>query len=337
MTEPLLRVDGLTKHFPIAAGLWKRSMGWINAVDGVSFHIDSGETFGIVGESGCGKTTVGRLILRLIEPTAGEVSFRLNGTEVDLVALHGERLRQFRKHMQLVFQDPFSSLNPRMTVLDTIAEPLRAAHFGSRKDIEDRVRWLTEAVGLKVEYLRRYPHAFSGGQRQRICIARALALNPKLVICDEPVSALDVSVQAQILNLLRDLQDEFGITYLFIAHDLSVVENLSARVAVMYAGGIVEMGGTNEVFAEPLHPYTEALMDALPLPDPERKSDRIVLPGEVADPSNLPSGCPFHPRCQYAEARCREEKPALRELEPGHTTACLRAEDLKLRGAARTG
>jgi len=332
MADPLLRVSGLRKHFPVTAGLWKKTVGWIKAVDGVTFHIDSGETFGLVGESGCGKTTIGRLLLRLIEPTAGEATFRLGDAPVDLIALRGKPLRQFRKHMQLVFQDPFSSLNPRMTVFDIIAEPLKAARFGTRKDIEDRVQWLTEAVGLKVEFLRRYPHAFSGGQRQRICIARALALNPKLVICDEPVSALDVSVQAQILNLLRDLQDRFGLTYLFIAHDLSVVENLSARVAVMYAGRIVEMGRTEEVFAKPLHPYTEALMDALPQPDPERKRDRIVLPGEVADPSNLPPGCPFHPRCRYAEERCRRETPALREQEPGHTTACLRAAELKLRG-----
>ncbi len=336
MRDPLLCVADLQKRFPIAAGRWKKSVGWIKAVDGVSFHIDPGETFALVGESGCGKTTIGRLILRLIEPTAGAAEFRANGKRTDLFQLRGKKLRQFRKHMQLVFQDPFSSLNPRMTVLDIIAEPLKAARFGTRKEIEDRVKWLTEAVGLKVEFLRRYPHAFSGGQRQRICIARALALNPKLVVCDEPVSALDVSVQAQILNLLRDLQNQFGLTYLFIAHDLSVVENISERVAVMYAGRIVEMGPTGELFMRPLHPYTEALMDAIPKPDPEQKQDRIVLQGEMADPSNLPSGCPFHPRCRYAEDRCRKEVPALRELEPGHTTACLRSEELNLRGAAKS-
>ena len=332
MSAALLTVQGLSKHFPITSGLFRREVGAIRAVDDVSFEIGEGETLGLVGESGCGKTTTGRLILRLIERTAGAMRFRLDGRDIDLGALEGEELRHFRKHMQLVFQDPFSSLNPRMTVLDAIAEPLRAHQFGSRGDIEDRVRWLTEAAGLKVDYLRRYPHAFSGGQRQRICIARALALNPKLVICDEPVSALDVSVQAQILNLLKDLQQELGLTYLFIAHDLSVVENISTRVAVMYAGRIVEMADTGDLFHHPRHPYTEALMNALPKPVPGGEEARIVLPGEVADPSNLPQGCAFHPRCRYAQDCCGTEVPPLRELGHGHVCACHRAEEIELRG-----
>jgi len=335
MSPPLLQVKGLTKFFPITAGLMRKTVGHIKAVDGVTFEIAEGETLGLVGESGCGKTTTGRLILRLIERTAGDMRFHLDGREVDLGTLRGEELRQFRKHMQLIFQDPFSSLNPRMTVLDIIAEPLKAHGFGARSEIQDRVRWLTDAVGLKVEFLRRYPHAFSGGQRQRICIARALTLNPKLVICDEPVSALDVSVQAQILNLLKDLQRELGLTYLFIAHDLSVVENISARVAVMYAGRIVEMADTQELFYHPRHPYTEALMSALPKPDPRAKSDRIVLPGEVADPSNLPPGCAFHPRCRYAQPRCRSEIPGLCDLVNGHLSACHFADQLQLQGVQR--
>ena len=332
MTPPLLKVSGLTKLFPITSGLFRRTVGRIKAVDNVSFEIAEGETLGLVGESGCGKTTTGRLILRLIDRTAGEMLFNFGEKGIDLSALKGDELRRFRKHMQLIFQDPFSSLNPRMTVLDIIAEPLRAHGYGTRSEIEDRVRWLTQAVGLQVEYLRRYPHAFSGGQRQRICIARALALNPKLVICDEPVSALDVSVQAQILNLLKDLQKELGLTYLFIAHDLSVVENISARVAVMYAGRIVEMAATAELFHHPRHPYTEALMNALPKPEPGARSERIVLPGEVADPSNLPSGCAFHPRCRYAQDRCRQETPELRSVGQAHMCACHRAEELTLRG-----
>ncbi len=334
MAEPLVTVTGLKRYFPVTAGFWKRTVGWIKAVDGVSFRIEPGETFGLVGESGCGKTTIGKLLLRLLDPTAGEMVFRLDGESINLTALRGREVRRFRRHMQLVFQDPFSSLNPRMTVLDIIAEPLRASGFGTRKMIQDRVKWLTEAVGLKIDFLRRYPHAFSGGQRQRICIARALALNPRLVVCDEPVSALDVSVQAQILNLLKDLQQQFGLAYLFIAHDLSVVENISARVAVMYAGRIVETAQTEQLFGRPLHPYTEALMDALPQPDPEAKGDRIVLPGEVADPSHLPAGCAFHPRCRYAQEQCREPVPCLREVTPGHHVACHRAEELALRGAS---
>jgi len=334
MSAPLLKVAGLTKHFPITRGLLRTVVGHIRAVDDVSFDIGAGETLGLVGESGCGKTTTGRLILRLLERTAGQVAFRNNGQTVDLCALEGEELRRFRKHMQLIFQDPFSSLNPRMTVLNIIAEPLRAHAFGSRKDIEDRVREVSEACGLQMDFLRRYPHAFSGGQRQRICIARALVLNPKLVVCDEPVSALDVSVQAQIINLLKDLQQRLGLTYLFIAHDLSVVENISRRVAVMYAGRLVEMAETHELFHDPRHPYTEALMNALPVPDPKAKKEREPLKGEVADPSDLPPGCAFHPRCPYAKDACSQAVPPLRELTPGHTCACIRAEEIALKGVA---
>jgi len=332
MTSPLLQVDRLTKFFPIKTGLFGSVAGHIRAVDDVSFSINEGETLGLVGESGCGKTTTGRLILRLLERTAGDIRFRLNGKDVDLGALSGEELRRFRKHMQLIFQDPFSSLSPRMTVLDIIAEPLKAHGFGSTKDIEDRVRWVTKAAGLNVEFLRRYPHAFSGGQRQRIGIARALALNPKLIICDEPVSALDVSVQAQIINLLKDLQQEFGLTYLFIAHDLSVVENISTRVAVMYTGRIVEMADTHELFHRPRHPYTEALLNALPVPDPEAKSQRVPLQGEVADPSDLPPGCAFHPRCRYCRDECKQRVPELREIDANHFAACVRAEGIELEG-----
>ena len=333
MTAPLLEVNGLSKHFPITAGLFKKTVGHIKAVDDVAFSIASGETLGLVGESGCGKTTTGRLILRVLERTAGSLTFRLDGQTADLGALEGERLRRFRRHMQLIFQDPFSSLNPRMTVFDVIAEPLRAHEFGSRNEIRDRVHWATEACGLQKDFLGRYPHAFSGGQRQRICIARALVLNPRLIICDEPVSALDVSVQAQIINQLKDLQQQFGLAYLFIAHDLSVVENISARVAVMYAGRIVELAPTRALFSRPRHPYTQALMRALPAPDPKAKAKRMTLKGEVADPSDLPPGCAFHPRCPYAVERCKLERPALDELTLGHTAACLRADELDLEGA----
>lgn len=327
---PILDIQGLKKHFPITKGIMKKVVGHVKAVDDVSFRIDEGETLGLVGESGCGKTTTGRLVLRLLPRTAGQMRFRLNGTEVDLTQLHGEELRQFRRHMQLIFQDPFSSLNPRMTVHDIIAEPLRAHRVGSRADMEARVREVTAACGLQPDFLRRYPHAFSGGQRQRICIARALVLNPRLVVCDEPVSALDVSVQAQIINLLKDLQQQFGLTYLFIAHDLSVVENISARVAVMYAGKIVELAPTEELFRTPRHPYTEALMNAVPVPDPKRKRKASLLQGEVADPSNLPAGCPFHPRCRHATPECAARPQVLREVSPGHAAACHRAEDIVL-------
>jgi len=326
MIEPLLDVRNLTKHFPLGRGFFKKAIGLARAVNGVSFHIRAGETLGLVGESGCGKTTTGRVILRLIERTDGEMTFRLDGREVDLAALEGEELRRFRRHMQLIFQDPFSSLNPRMTCMDIIGEPLHAQGY-SGKEIRDRVREVTEEVRLNFDYLVRYPHAFSGGQRQRIGIARALALRPKLVICDEPVSALDVSVQAQILNLLMDLQEKHNLAYLFIAHDLSVVKHISHRVAVMYAGRIVEMAPTRTLFERSLHPYTKALMEAVPEPVPCATRKRQLLAGEVADPSNLPTGCAFHARCGYCVGRCRVEVPELRELAPGHRVACHRAEE----------
>ncbi|MBN1346948.1 MAG: ATP-binding cassette domain-containing protein [Phycisphaerae bacterium] len=332
MTEPLLEVRDLKKHFPITAGFLRKTVGLIKAVDGVSFDIGKGQTLGLVGESGCGKTTTGRLILRVLERTSGQMIFRRNDKRIDLATLRGEELRRFRRHMQLIFQDPFASLNPRLTIRDLVAEPIRALDARARDETEHRVTELIESVGLKREFLNRYPHAFSGGQRQRIGIARALALNPELIICDEPVSALDVSVQAQIVNLLKDLQEQLGLTYLFIAHDLSVVENISTRVAVMYTGRIVEMADTNDLFHHPRHPYTEALMNALPKPDPALKTDRIILPGEVADPSNLPPGCAFHPRCRYCQDPCKQTVPDLRDLGNGHLTACLRAEQINLQG-----
>ena len=327
MKQPMLEVAGLTKYFPIIAGFFRKQVGTIKAVDNVSFHINAGETLGLVGESGCGKTTTGRLILRLIERTRGDILYRRDDKNVDVTLLQREALRQFRRHMQLIFQDPFSSLNPRMTVMNIIGEPLRAHGYGS-KEILDRVKQVTEEVGLNIKFLNRYPHAFSGGQRQRICIARALILNPDLVICDEPVSALDVSVQAQILNLLMDLQEKHGLTYLFIAHDLSVVEHISHRVAVMYAGRIVELTETRELFGRPRHPYTVALMEAVPDPAPRATGKRKLLQGEVADPSNLPSGCAFHPRCRHCEKRCKEEPPRLRDLGNGHFSACHFAEKI---------
>jgi len=327
MKQPLLEVHGLTKHFPITAGLFRKQVGTIKAVDNVTFHLERGETLGLVGESGCGKTTTGRLILRLIQRTAGAVLYHKNGRVIDLTALEGEELRRFRRNMQMVFQDPFSSLNPRMTAMDIIAEPLRA-HGVRGSERREQVRRTTREVGLQVEYLNRYPHAFSGGQRQRIGIARALVLRPELVICDEPVSALDVSVQAQILNLLVDLRDRHGLTYILIAHDLSVVEYISHRVLVMYAGRIVESAPTDALFSRPRHPYTVALMAAVPEPDPKRRGKRVLLEGEVADPSNLPPGCAFHPRCGHCRERCRVETPSLREVGKEHLSACHFAEEI---------
>ena len=332
MNTPLLDIRNLAKHFPITAGFLGKTVGAIKAVDGVSFSVGQAETLGLVGESGCGKTTTGRLVLRLIERTAGDLRFHLDGRDVDLGSLAGEELRQFRRHMQLIFQDPFSSLNPRMTAMNIIGEPLRV-HGASRAEIRDGVLRVTESVKLNREFLSRYPHAFSGGQRQRICIARALALNPRLVICDEPVSALDVSLQAQILNLLKDLQAQFGLAYLFIAHNLAVVEHISHRVAVMYAGRIVELAVTQALFHQSLHPYTMALLDAVPDPTPKAKSTRPLLQGEVANPANLPPGCSFHPRCAHCQERCRVEVPALRDLGDGHLAACHRAGEIPSRKA----
>ena len=330
---PLLEVRGLRKFFPIRRGFLKRTVGQVRAVDDVSFHLDRGETLSLVGESGCGKTTTSRCILRAIPPTAGEIRFRTgDGDVVDVASVPRSRLRPLRRQMQMIFQDPFSSLNPRKTLLDIVGEPLLVNGVGTRQERTDRVAELLRLVGLRPEYLRRFPHAFSGGQRQRIGIARALALNPSLIVADEPVSALDVSVQAQILNLLLDLQAQLGLTYLFVAHDLSVVKHVSDRVAVMYVGRIVETAGTERLFTAPKHPYTEALLSAVPKPDPRLRAQRIVLEGEVADPANPPPGCHFHPRCRYAVDRCRTETPRLQPSEPGHAVACHRAGELGLRG-----
>ena len=330
---PLLRVAGLQKFFPIKKGFLRRTVGHVRAVDGVNFHIDEGETLGLVGESGCGKTTTARCILRAIEPTGGEIFLRRgDGAVVEMGALRPAELRALRREMQMIFQDPFTSLNPRMTLLDLVGEPLLVHGMKSRPEREERVADLLRRVGLRPEYMRRFPHAFSGGERQRIGIARALALHPRLVVADEPVSALDVSVQAQILNLLVDLQADFRLTYLFVAHDLSVVRHISNRVAVMYVGRIVELAETTEIFESPKHPYTAALLSAAPEPDPRMRSRRIVLQGEVANPASPPSGCYFHPRCPHAIDVCRTQTPAWQEISRGHFVSCHRAQELQLAG-----
>jgi peptide/nickel transport system ATP-binding protein len=331
----LLEVRDLQKLFPIRRGFLRRVVGQVRAVDGVSFHVERGETLALVGESGCGKTTTSRCVLRAITPTAGQILFRTaEGPVLDVATLPRRGLRPLRRQMQMIFQDPFSSLNPRRTLLDIVAEPLVANRVGTRAERVERVAELLRLVGLRPEYMRRYPHAFSGGQRQRVGIARALALNPRLVVADEPVSALDVSVQAQILNLMLDLQAQLGLTYLFVAHDLSVVKHVSDRVAVMYVGQIVEMTETEALFTSPRHPYTEALLSAVPKPDPRLRAQRIVLEGDVADAANPPPGCYFHPRCSYAVERCRVETPRLEPVAPGHFVACHRARELTLRGIA---
>jgi oligopeptide/dipeptide ABC transporter ATP-binding protein len=316
---PVLQVDGLVKHFQLSRGIiLRRQVGLVRAVEDVSFEIDRGETLALVGESGCGKSTTGRLVLRLMDPTAGSVRFK--GEEI--ANLGKDKLRRLRRHMQIIFQDPYASLNPRMTVGEILAEPLRVHEIGDSASRETRVRELLEIVGLLPEHARRYPHQFSGGQRQRIGIARALAVNPDLIICDEPVSALDVSIQAQIVNLLQNLQARFGLSYLFIAHDLAVVKHISDRVAVMYLGKLVEVADKKTIYARPLHPYTHALLAAIPKPDPTLRTKRVMLQGDVPSPFNPPSGCRFHTRCPHAQPRCSAEEPKLREAANGHRVAC---------------
>lgn len=333
-TLKLLEVENLRKFFPLRAGRFSASTQAVKAVDDVSFYINKGETLGLVGESGSGKTTVGRAILRAFEPTSGSVYFQLReGEIIDVLALNKKELKAFRQHMQMIFQDPYSSLNPRMTVRDIIAEPLVVNNMARGKALNERVAEIALRCRLNIEHLRRFPHAFSGGQRQRIGIARALVLHPEFIVCDESVSALDVSVQAEILNLLVDLQDEFDLTLLFIAHDLSVVEYISDRVAVMYLGRIVEMSPTKELFFNPLHPYTEALMSAIPAPDPDTSMQPIILQGEIPSPIDPPPGCHFHPRCRFAEDICKAAKPEWKEYQPGHFAACHFADKLTLKGA----
>jgi len=333
---PILKVEGLKKYFPVEKGFLRRVVGQVKAVDGVSLEIGAGETLGLVGESGSGKTTVGRCILRALDPTEGSIQFQIDDdVSVDMARIDRRELRAVRRYANMIFQDPYYSLDPRWTILDIVGEPLKLAKLADGAELEERVANLMDVVGLEANHLRRYPHAFSGGQRQRIGVARALATNPRLIIADEPVSALDVSTQAQILNLLSDLQAEFGLAYLFIAHDLSVVEHISDRVAVMYVGKLVEIAPKDQLFFFPKHPYTEALLSAVPTPNPDAEKKRIILPGEIANPADPPAGCYFHPRCQYAQARCREEEPALREINPGQWVSCHFADELELVGAPR--
>ena len=318
--ETILKVEDLKMHFPIYRGVFQRQVGAVHAVDGISFNVFRGETLGLVGESGCGKSTTGRAVLQLYKPTAGNVHFE----DVDLIKLRGEELRQMRRKMQMIFQDPYASLNPRMTVEQIVGEPLIVHSAATGKEIHDRVEHLLETVGLNPAFATRYPHEFSGGQRQRIGVARALALQPSFIICDEPISALDVSIQAQVVNLLEELQEQFNLTYLFIAHDLSMVRHISRRVAVMYLGVIVELTTRDELYLNPLHPYTQALLSAIPVPDPvaDAQRKRTILEGDVPSPVNPPSGCRFRTRCPIAEAQCAESRPDFREINPGHFVAC---------------
>lgn len=322
--DTLLRVEDLMMHFPIYRGVFQRQVGAVRAVDGVSFEVRRGETLGLVGESGCGKSTTGRTILQLYRPTSGSVHFE----DVDLVHLKGEELRKMRRKMQMIFQDPYASLNPRMTVADIVGEPLMVHDVALGKEIQERVQHLLELVNLNPSFAGRYPHEFSGGQRQRIGVARALALQPSFIICDEPISALDVSIQAQVVNLLEELQQQFNLTYLFIAHDLSMVKHISDRVAVMYLGVIVELASRDELYSKPLHPYTQALLSAVPIPDPvaDAKRERTILKGDVPSPANPPSGCRFRTRCPIAQEVCSQSRPEFREIRPGHFVACFFAE-----------
>ncbi len=337
----ILDVRKLKKYFPITGGLLRKVVGYVKAVDDVDFFVREGETLGLVGESGCGKTTAGRAVLRIYEPTAGEVMFKSRALSttgkpewINLRELDKQQLKTARQDISMIFQDPIGSLNPRMTVYDIITEPM-VIHNKISPDTEDYVISLLERVGLRPEHIRRYPHEFSGGQRQRIGIARSLALNPQLIICDEPVSALDVSVQAQTLNLMNDLKADFNLAYIFIAHDLSVVQHISDRVAVMYVGRIAEMADSMALYNTPLHPYTEALMSAVPRPNPRLQKERIIMQGDVADPGNPPPGCLFHPRCTYVIDKCKLEAPELRELKPDHYVSCHRAHELELKGIAQ--
>lgn len=329
----LLEVKNLRKYFPIRRGMLQRVMGHVRAVDDVDFYINKNETLSLVGESGCGKTTTSRCIIRALQPTGGSIIYHTDDDQIiDMASVPKKNLRPLRREMQMIFQDPFSSLNPRMTLFDIIGEPLLLHGLKNRHERTERVAELLNLVGLRPEYMQRYPHAFSGGQRQRVGIARALALNPRLIVADEPVSALDVSVQAQVLNLMLDLQDELGLTYLFVAHDLSVVKHISDRIAVMYVGKIVEMAETVPLFNGPKHPYTEALLSSVPKPDPRLRSKRIVLKGDVADSANPPSGCYFHPRCSYATDVCAKDTPPLKEIASKHYVACHHAQELSLKG-----
>jgi oligopeptide/dipeptide ABC transporter ATP-binding protein len=355
MNDTLLDLRQLVKYYPVTGGVFRHHVADVKAVDGVDLKITRGECLGLVGESGCGKTTLGKTILRLHDATSGRMYFDRPAAQVedaerflassaspgrkmalrrelDVVKMKGRRLRALRQKLQIVFQDPSNSLSPRMLIRDIVAEPLLAQHLIRHRDVDGRVLELLEVVGMGKGHLKRYPHEFSGGQRQRIAIARALATNPEFILMDEPTSALDVSVQAQILNLLREMQSRLGLTYLFVAHDLGVVRHIADRVSVMYVGKLAEMASTNELYTHPLHPYTEALMSAVPRPDPRATKKRIVLEGEVADPSNPPSGCYFHPRCRYAQEVCKVETPVLRELSPAHFVSCHRAEELSLTG-----
>lgn len=336
MTEQnktILEVKNLKLHFPIHRGVFRRLVGHVKAVDGVSFSLRDGEVLGLVGESGCGKTTVGRTILRLYNPTAGEIWYhRATGERINIASINQKEMKRLRREMRMIFQDPFSSLNPRLTVRDIIGEPLEIHGVAKGKEVDHRVAELMRSVGLNPALMRRYPHEFSGGQRQRIGLARTLSLNPRLIVADEPVSALDVSVQAQVLNLLEELRERLGLTLVFIAHDLSVVEHISDRIAVMYVGKIVEMAETNELLKNPQHPYTEALLSAVPPADPDIKVNRIQLQGEVPSPAMPPRGCIFHPRCRYAQAICVEQEPVLTEGTPGHFVSCHFAKELDLKG-----
>ena len=331
--SPILEVKNLRKFFPVQKGILRKIVGQVRAVDDVSISINKGETVSIVGGSGCGKTTTARCIMRAIDPTSGEIKFNTkNGEIIDLASLSRDEVRPYRDDIQMIFQDPFSSLNPRMTLFDIVGEPLLVNGMKNRKEREDRVAELMGQVGLRPEYMQRFPHAFSGGQRQRIGIARALSIQPSLIVADEPVSALDVSVQAQVLNLMMDLQDQLNLTYLFVSHDLSVVSQISDRVVVMYVGKVVETGTPKEIFESPRHPYTAALATSLPKADPRLKQERIVLQGEVANPSDPPSGCYFHPRCPYATDICKTETPELKQIGNGRTVSCHRIDEINLPG-----